>query len=163
MPEFDEEKQMKLEAEQAAENGTGETIRRASLLSPHLILGAITQFIYTGVQVAIASLFIFYASEVGGFTDAWGSVLLALGQMCFTIGRFVGAILMRWFKAEHVTAAFSVGAMLFAILAVAVEAWQATYFLIIILFFESIMFPTNFALATKDLGRNYKYGAPIGM
>ncbi|KAI9498350.1 major facilitator superfamily domain-containing protein [Zychaea mexicana] len=156
IPEFDEEAQMRAESE-----ATGEVVRRASMKSPHLWLGAITQFIYTGNQVAIASMYIYYATIVGGYTDSFGSQLLALGQMCFTIGRFVGVILMRWFRADHLLAAYSVCAIIATICAVTVHTQQSTYTLMVILFFESIMFPTNFALGTRDLGRNYKYGAPI--
>ncbi|KAG2223058.1 hypothetical protein INT45_008259 [Circinella minor] len=156
IPEFDEEAQMKAEAA-----ATGEVVRRASMKSPHLWLGAITQFIYTGNQVAIASMFIYYATIVGDYSDSFSSQLLALGQMCFTIGRFVGVILMRWFRADHLLAFYSVGAIIATVCAIAVNTREATYTLMVILFFESIMFPTNFALATRDLGRNYKYGAPI--
>lgn len=156
IPEFDEEAQMEAEA-----SVTGEEIKRASLASPHLWLGAITQFVYTGNQVGIASMFIYYATIVGHKSDSFSSVLLALGQMCFTIGRFIGAALMRWFKAEHLLAAYAVAAIITTICAITINTPDTTYTLMIILFFESIMFPTNFALATKDLGRNYKYGAPL--
>ncbi|KAI9311623.1 major facilitator superfamily domain-containing protein [Dichotomocladium elegans] len=156
IPEFDEEAQMRAEAE-----ATDSQVRRASMLSPHLWFGAITQFVYTGNQVGIASLFIFYATIVGGYTDEFSAKLLALAQMCFTIGRFVGAALMRRFKAEHLLAGYAFAAIVATICAIAVNTHEATYTLMVILFFESIMFPTNFALGTKDLGRNYKYGAPI--
>ncbi|KAI9277126.1 major facilitator superfamily domain-containing protein [Phascolomyces articulosus] len=156
IPEFDEEAQMKAEAE-----AMGEVVRRASMKSPHLWLGAFTQFIYTGNQVAIASMFIYYGTIVGEYSNSFSSQLLALGQMCFTIGRFIGALLMRWFPAEKLLAFYSVGAIIATICAIAVNTREATYTLMVILFFESIMFPTNFALGTRDLGRNYKYGAPI--
>lgn len=156
IPEFDEEAQMEAEA-----NATGEEVKRASLASPHLWLGAITQFVYTGNQVGIASMFIYYATIVGGKSNSFAAVLLALGQMCFTIGRFIGAALMRWFKAEHLLAAYAVAAIITTICTITINTPDTTYTLMIILFFESIMFPTNFALATKDLGRNYKYGAPL--
>lgn len=158
IPEFDEEAQMMAEAA-----ATGEKVPRASLLSPHLILGAITQFIYTGVQVAIASMFIYYGSIVGGFEDSWSSVVLSLGQMCFTIGRFIGAALMRWIRADRLLAIYAVAALVTTIFVIAMHTSPTTYALMVILFFESIMFPTNFALATRDLGRNYKRGAPFGM
>ncbi|KAI7878867.1 MFS general substrate transporter [Lichtheimia hyalospora FSU 10163] len=156
IPEFDEEAQMEAEA-----NATGEQVKRASLASPHLWLGAITQFVYTGNQVGIASMFMYYATIVGNKSESFAAVLLALGQMCFTIGRFIGAALMRWFKAEHLLAAYAVAAIITTICTITINTPDTTYTLMIILFFESIMFPTNFALATKDLGRNYKYGAPL--
>lgn len=157
IPEFDEEAQMAAEAD-----ATGETVQRASMLSPHLWFGAITQFVYTGNQVGIASMFMYYATIVGGYENKFASELLALAQMCFTIGRFVGAGFMRWFKPAHILVFFSFAAIVSTICAIAVDTPQATYTLLVILFFESIMFPTNFSLATRDLGRNYKYGAPIG-
>lgn len=156
IPEFDEEAQMAAEGQ-----ASGELVRRASFFSPHLWLGAVTQFIYTGVQVAIASMFMFYSADVGKFPDHYGSMLLALAQMCFTIGRFIGAALFRYFRPDRILAFFAFGAILATIFAIAMTTHETTYALMVILFFESIMFPTNFALATRDLGRYYKYGAPI--
>lgn len=154
IPEVDEEALMAAEAEE-----TGEVIRRASLKSPHLLLGAFTEFMYTGAQVAVASLFMFYASEVGHFPDSKGSILLSVGQGCFTIGRFLGAALLKKLRADHLMIAFSIGAIISTICVISMKTPNATYALLAVMFFESILFPTIFSLGTKDLGRNHKRGS----
>ncbi|KAF1803532.1 major facilitator superfamily domain-containing protein [Mucor lusitanicus] len=156
IPEVDEEKLMAAEAEE-----TGEVVRRASIFSPHLLLGAFTQFMYTGAQVALASMFLFYSSEVGHMPDARGSIMLSVGQACFTVGRFLGAILLKMFRPDYLMAVYAVGAIITNVFIIAMKTPETTYALIILLFFESVMFPTIFALGTKDLGRNHKRGSAL--
>jgi FHS family L-fucose permease-like MFS transporter len=158
IPEVDEEALM---AEEALE--TGETIRRASIFSPHLLLGAFTQFMYTGAQVAVASMFMFYASDVGHFPDSRGSILLSVGQGCFTVGRFIGALLLKKFRPDYLMAFFASGAIIANVFVIAMKTPETTYALLVVLFFESILFPTIFALGTKDLGRNHKRGSAMSM
>lgn len=140
---------------------TGEVVRRASIFSPHLLLGAFTQFMYTGAQVALASMFLFYSSEVGHMPDARGSIMLSVGQACFTVGRFLGAILLKMFRPDYLMAVYAVGAIITNVFIIAMKTPETTYALIILLFFESVMFPTIFALGTKDLGRNHKRGSAL--
>lgn len=156
IPEVDEEKLMAAEAEE-----TGEVARRASLFSPHLLLGAFTQFMYTGAQVALASMFLFYSSEVGHMNDSKGSIMLSVGQACFTVGRFLGAILLKMFRPDYLMSVYAVCAIITNVFVIAMKTPDTTYALIILLFFESVMFPTIFALGTKDLGRNHKRGSAM--
>ncbi|KAI8883019.1 L-fucose:H+ symporter permease [Backusella circina FSU 941] len=156
IPEVNEEELMATEVGE-----TSVTVRRASLFSPHLLLGAFTQFMYTGAQVALASLFIFYATEVGHFTDAYSSRLLSYGQLCFTVGRFAGAALMRVVRADHIMSVFAVCAVITNIFIIAMKTTATPYALLVLMFFESIMFPTIFSLGTKDLGRNHKRGSAL--
>lgn len=154
IPEIDEEAVMAAESRE-----TGELIRRASLYSPHLILGGIAQFLYVGAQVGVASLFLFYASDVGKISDSKGSILLSVALACFTIGRFVGIGLLKKFKPEHLLTAFTLGAIITLIFIIVMKTPNTTYALLVLMFFESIMFPTIFSLGTKDLGRNHKRGS----
>lgn len=154
IPEVDEEALM---AEESAKTGT--VARRASLLSPHLLFGAFAQFMYTGAQVCVASMFMFYASDVGHFPDSKGSILLSVGQACFTVGRILGAILMSKYRADHLMVIYSAGAIISNIFVIAMKTETTTYALLVVMFFESILFPTIFSLGTKDLGRNHKRGS----
>ncbi|KAI8646111.1 major facilitator superfamily domain-containing protein [Parasitella parasitica] len=156
VPEVDEETLMAAEAEE-----TGEVVRRASIFSPHLLLGAFTQFMYTGAQVALASMFMFYSSEVGHMPDSRGSIMLSVGQACFTVGRFLGAILLKIFRPDYLMAVYAAGAIITNVFIIAIKTPETTYALIVLLFFESVMFPTIFALSTKDLGRNHKRGSAL--
>ena len=156
IPEVDEEAIM---AAEAAE--TGEVIRRASLFSPHLLLGALALFMYTGAQVAVASMFMFYGAEVSGFPDNKSAILLSVGQGCFTIGRFLGAGMFKFFRADHLMIVFSTCAIISNIVVIVLKVPNATYALLALMFFESILFPTIFSLGSRDLGRNHKRGSAI--
>ncbi|CAO3626802.1 unnamed protein product [Cunninghamella blakesleeana] len=156
IPEVDEDAIL---ASEAAEND--QIAKCASIWSPHLILGFITEFLYTGTQVGIASMFLYYSNIVGKMDDQFGAILLAVSQGCFTIGRFVGAGLLRKFKAEHLMAVYSACAVIVCIFVIAMSTPSTTYCLLIIMFFESIMFPSIFALATKGLGHNHKRGSSL--
>ncbi|EFQ31104.1 glucose/galactose transporter [Colletotrichum graminicola M1.001] len=97
-----------------------------------LFHAAFAQFCYTGAQVAIAGFFINYVTERRPNTDsALGSKLLAGAQAAFAVGRFVG----------HGDIGM---AMLY-----------------IVLFFESICFPTIVALGMRGLGRHSKRGSGV--
>lgn len=156
IPEVNEEASMAAEAKES-----GEVFRRASLYSPHLILGFIAQFLYVGGQVAVASLFLFHTNEIGNFSDSTGSILLSVGLGCFTIGRFAGIALLKKFRPEHLLAAFTFGALVTLIVIITVKTPNSTYALLVLMFFESIMFPNIFSLGTKDLGRNHKRGSAL--
>lgn len=140
---------------------SGEILRRCSLVSPHLLLGSFTMFMYVGAQVSVASMFMFYTSEVGHMPDSRGSILLSVGMACFTIGRFVSALLIKKFRANHVMAVFSIGAIIANVFVIAMKTPATSYALLVIFFFMSVMFPTIFSLGTRDLGRNHKRGSAM--
>lgn len=154
IPEVDEDAIIAAEAEE-----TGEVARRATLYSPHLLLGAFAQFMYTGAQVAVASMFIFYGNEVGRKPDSYSSIMLSVGLACFTVGRFIGALLLKRYRADYILAIFSLGDVITLIFVIAMKTPPTFYALLVVLFFESIQFPTIFALGTRDLGRNHKRGS----
>lgn len=157
IPEVDEEAIMAEDTK-----NTGEIARRAHLYSPHILLGSLTMFMYVGAQVSVASMFMFYTAEVGQMADSKGSIILSIGMACFTVGRFVSAILLKKFRADHLMAAFSVGAIIATVFVIAMKTPATSYALLVVLFFESTMFPTIFSLGTKDLGRNHKRGSAMG-
>ncbi|KAJ3949847.1 uncharacterized protein N0V96_000979 [Colletotrichum fioriniae] len=95
-----------------------------------LFHASFAQFCYTGAQVAIAGFFINYVTERRENTDnALGSKLLAGAQAAFAIGRFAG------------------------------KGDTGMAMLYIVLFFESICFPTIVALGMRGLGRHSKRGS----
>ena len=122
--------------------------------------GVIAQFFYVAAQVGIAALFINYCAEAGiGIDNAKAAYLLSISLALFTAGRFVGTALMR-------KVAPNILLMIFALINIALCAvvvwgsnWLSVYSLMAVFFFESIMFPTIFALGVKDLGHHTKKGS----
>lgn len=118
------------------------------------------QFCYTGAQVAIASSFITYATKTRAGTSAGlGSKLFAGAQAAFTIGRFGGSALMRFVRPRWVFLVFLTMCIVFSAPAITHGGNAGVSFLYVVLFFESVCFPTIVALGMRGLGRHTKRGS----
>jgi FHS family L-fucose permease-like MFS transporter len=124
------------------------------------------QFCYTGAQVAIAGAFINYVTEtrrgngpngLTGNDDA--ARFLAGAQGAFTLGRFGGSALMKFIKPRLVFFAFMTMCIIFIIPAITEDGNAGMSMLFIVLFFESIIFPTIVALGMRGLGKYSKRGS----
>ena len=133
------------------------------LQRPRFAFGALGIFIYVGGEVAIGSLLVNYlmqadtlkvAAQTAGelVTFYWGGAM---------VGRFIGAWVLRQFPPSLVlaTAAACVGMLLITSgLTVGTVSGVA---LIAIGFFNSIMFPTIFSLASEGLGERAAEGSGV--
>jgi len=123
------------------------------------------QFCYTGAQVAIAGAFINYVTETrvtrnGRLTDSSeASKFLAGAQGAFTLGRFIGSALMKYVKPRWVFFAFLTLVIIFLIPTITERGNTGMSMLFIVLFFESIIFPTIVALGMRGLGKYSKRGS----
>ena len=130
--------------------------RKALSLWRHrnLVLGVPAIFIYLIAEIGVANLFINFVSQpdIAAITHEQASRYLALLWGGMMVGRFLGSLLMQRFAAEHVLAAFSVGALLVMLVTVFADGPAAMWSLILVGFFHSIMFPTIFTLGIKGLG-----------
>ena len=120
----------------------------------------IAQFFYVAAQVGIAALFINYCTEASStITNAEASYFLSISLMLFTLGRFAGTALMKRIAPNKLLTIYSVINILLCAIVVFGEGIFSVYSLMAVFFFESIMFPTIFALGVKNLGHNTKKGA----
>jgi FHS family L-fucose permease-like MFS transporter len=126
-----------------------------------LFHAAFAQFCYTGAQVAIASYCINYFVYVrpGKVSDETGAKLFSGAQAAFTVGRFIGTILMKFIKPRKVFLVFLACCIIFIIPAITHGGITGTSMVFIVLFFESICFPTIVALGMRGLGRHTKRGS----
>ncbi|HEU0064108.1 MAG TPA: glucose/galactose MFS transporter, partial [Flavisolibacter sp.] len=126
----------------------------------HFLWAVAAQFFYVAAQVGIAALFINYCTEHGvGISNKNASFLLSASLLLFTIGRFTGTALMDIVAPNKLLAIYSCCNLILCIIVVLVKGMLSIYCLMAVFFFESIMFPTIFALGVKDLGDNTKKGA----
>lgn len=117
----------------------------------------VTQFFYVAAQVGIAALFINYCTEPGNNIDnAKAAYLLGVAMVLFTVGRFVGTGLMKFISPNKLLTIFALVNIGLCAVVVLGLGTISIYALITIFFFESIMFPTIFALGIKDLGHHTK-------
>ncbi|MBI1266229.1 MAG: L-fucose:H+ symporter permease [Cryomorphaceae bacterium] len=73
----------------------------------------------------------------------WGSAM---------IGRFVGAWLTSRFRPAHVLRVFAFGAIALVLLSISTSGFLAMFSILLVGFFNSIMFPTIFTLSLDGLG-----------
>ncbi|OAQ69855.1 l-fucose permease [Pochonia chlamydosporia 170] len=125
-----------------------------------LFHAAFAQFCYTGAQVAIASFFINYATATRpGTSDSLGSKFFAGAQAAFAIGRFTGVGLMKYVRPRWVFLAFISCCVIFLCPSLTQRGNTGMSMLYVVLFFESICFPTIVALGMRGLGRHTKRGS----
>jgi FHS family L-fucose permease-like MFS transporter len=126
----------------------------------HFVWAVIAQFVYVGAQVGIAALFINYCIEADGtITAQQASNLLGTSLLLFTIGRFTGSALMKKFAPNKLLMLYAIINMLLCVVVVYLKGAVSVYALMAVFFFESIMFPTIFAMGVKDLGHHTKKGS----
>lgn len=126
----------------------------------HFVWAVAAQFFYVAAQVGIAALFINYCTEKGlGISNEEASYLLSISLVLFTVGRFTGTALMKKIAPHRLLALYALINVVLCAVVVWVVGWLSVYALMAVFFFESIMFPTIFALGVKNLGVYTKKGA----
>ena len=138
-------------AEQTESNHDGKT---SVWQYKHMVLGTIGIFCYVGAEVAIGSLMVNVLEHTAGLDHDKAARYLSIYWGGAMVGRFIGAGLMNKIapnKYLAFNASMAVGLLMLAIAAGggAVTQWS----LLLIGFFNSIMFPTIFSLGTKGLGK----------
>jgi len=135
---------------------------------PMFLFGLFALFCYEVAEIAIASFYINYATENNmaqwistSIKELSGtslhphfvaSIVLSTGLFLFMCGRFAGSWIMRMIRAEKVLFACALGTVAMTTLVlmdIRIVSFVAS---ILIFVFESIMFPTIFALSIKGLG-----------
>lgn len=122
----------------------------------HLVFGAAGIFCYVGAEVSIGSLLVSVLGYLKGLDHASAAKYLSFYWGGAMVGRFLGSAIMTKIAPNRYLAFNATAAV--ALLGVAMLAGKAgadiaMWALLAIGFFNSIMFPTIFSLATKGLGR----------
>jgi FHS family L-fucose permease-like MFS transporter len=126
----------------------------------HLFHAAFAQFCYTGAQVAIAGFFINYAEYTRPNTPPHiGAKFFAGAQAAFAVGRFAGVSLMKFFRPRLVFLGFLTMCIIFVGPSITQRQDTGIVMLYMVLFFESVCFPTIVALGMRGLGRHTKRGS----
>ncbi|HHK6022461.1 TPA: sugar MFS transporter [Neisseria subflava] len=122
----------------------------------HLVLGAAGIFCYVGAEVSIGSLLVNVLGYLKGLDHASAAKYLSFYWGGAMVGRFLGSAIMAKIAPNRYLAFNATAAVVLlgvAMLAGKASADVAMWALLAIGFFNSIMFPTIFSLATKGLGR----------
>jgi FHS family L-fucose permease-like MFS transporter len=138
----------------------GEHAGRKLFQHGHFVWAIVAQFFYVAAQVGIAALFINYCTDKNvGINNEHAAYLLSGSLVLFTAGRFAGTALMKIIAPNKLLALYAIINVFLCFIVVAASGIISVYSLMAIFFFESIMFPTIFALGVKNLGIYTKKGA----
>ena len=116
------------------------------------LFGLVALFAYVAAQTGVNSFFINYVTEASTtITNQQAALMLSFGGMgLFLVGRLLGTWLMNYLPAPHLLLICALGAIL-CMIGVIWGGIIGLIALIITYLFESIMFPTIFALALQGL------------
>jgi len=158
LPEITEEA-----LEEELELTVGETKRDEPFLKQYrCIFGFVAQMAYVGAQVAVASLVVNFISEQGvGVSKSTASLMFSFCQLTFTVGRFVGVVLLKWIDPALLLAIYGSMCCIWSLTVALTSGWTGIATLYLLFFFESICYPTIFTLGTKNLGVHTKRGSGL--
>jgi MFS transporter, FHS family, L-fucose permease len=143
------------------EKGSGESGGFLKLFAyPRFLFGVMAQFFYVAAQVGVWSFTIRYTQHaVPKIPITSAADILFWSQFSFMIGRFVGTALMGRINPDRLMAIYAGIAVILTLIAALVGGWTGVMCLAATSFFMSIMFPTIFAGAIRDLGPLTKSGS----
>lgn len=113
-----------------------------------LLPGTFGIFCYVGAEIAIASLLVNYLvrPEITGLGYAAAGKLVSVYWGLALVGRFAGVALLRRYRPDRLLTLYASAAIALAALSIGSSGWLAAGSILAIGFFNSIMFPTVFAL-----------------
>jgi FHS family L-fucose permease-like MFS transporter len=137
-----------------AQHPPGQKVNDSIWKHPNLIFGAIAIFVYVGAEVSIGSFLVNYFSqpEIGGLTEKVAASFVAFYWGGAMVGRFIGSALLQKMKTGGLLATCAVCAAGLVALSMLTTGQFAMYSIILVGFFNSIMFPSIFTLGVAELG-----------
>jgi MFS transporter, FHS family, L-fucose permease len=137
-----------------AQHKVGEKVNDSIWRHPNLIFGAIAIFVYVGGEVSIGSFLVNYFSqpEIGGLTEKLAASLVAFYWGGAMVGRFIGSALLQKVSTRGLLGICAVCAAALVAISMLTTGHFAMYSIILVGFFNSIMFPSIFTLGVAELG-----------
>ena len=137
-----------------AQHKVGEKVNDSIWKHPNLIFGAIAIFVYVGAEVSIGSFLVNYFSqpEIGGLTEKVAASFVAFYWGGAMVGRFIGSALLQKMKTGGLLGVCAICAAGLVTISMLTSGHFAMYSIILVGFFNSIMFPSIFTLGIAELG-----------
>jgi MFS transporter, FHS family, L-fucose permease len=144
----------KLPKIEQAERRPSEKINDSIWKHPNLLFGALAIFAYVGAEVSIGSFMVSYFSQpdIAGLAPQ-----VAAGYVSFywggaMIGRFIGAGVLQRVKTGYLLGVCAICSATLVTVSILTGGHVAMWSMIAVGFFNSIMFPSIFALGVAELG-----------
>jgi len=137
-----------------AQHQIGEKVNDSVWRHWNLIFGAIAIFVYVGAEVSIGSFLVNYFSqpEIGGLTEKVAASYVAFYWGGAMVGRFIGSGLLQKMKTGQLLGICAVCAAALVTISMISSGHFAMWSIILVGFFNSIMFPSIFTLGVAELG-----------
>ncbi len=144
----------KLPTIEHAQHKVGEKVNDSIWNHPNLIFGAIAIFVYVGAEVSIGSFLVNYFTEpsIGGLTEKVAASFVAFYWGGAMIGRFIGSGLLQKVRTGTLLGICAICAAALVAISMLTNGHVAMYSIILVGFFNSIMFPSIFTLGVAELG-----------
>ena len=114
------------------------------------ILGVLAQILYVGAQIMCWTYIYQYAEAIGMDSVTAGYYQMA-AFVLFTVGRAIGTYLLRFIGSGKLLMLFALLAMSFVLGTIFIKGFFGLYALVGVSFCMSLMFPTIYGIALKDL------------
>jgi FHS family L-fucose permease-like MFS transporter len=137
-----------------AQHKVGEKVGDSIWKHPNLVFGAIAIFVYVGAEVSIGSFLVNYFSqpEIGGLTEKVAASFVAFYWGGAMVGRFIGSGLLQKVKTGSLLGICAICASALVGISMLTNGHMAMWSIILVGFFNSIMFPSIFTLGVAELG-----------
>ncbi len=133
----------------------GETDPKTSLWKyRHLVLGAIGIFVYVGGEVSIGSFLINYFTQknIGNISEVAAAGFVAYYWGGAMVGRFIGSAILQKVETRIVLGIAAAAACTLVVISMLTVGHVAMWSIILVGFFNSVMFPSIFTLGIAKLG-----------
>jgi FHS family L-fucose permease-like MFS transporter len=129
----------------------------------NLIFGAVAIFTYVGAEVSIGSFLVNYLGlpEIAGLSASAAAGFVSIYWGGAMIGRFLGSALLQRIDAGRLLAIYAIAAAALVTFSMLGGGHPAMWSMILVGFFNSIMFPTIFTLGVAELGAFTARGSGI--
>ena len=126
---------------------------------PRYAFGVVAQFFYVGVQISVWTWTISYVMTNLGLDEASASGYYLIAIISFIVCRWICTALMKYIDPAIMMAIFAIGGIVFSLGTIYLPTNQSVWCLVAISACMSLMFPTIYGIALKDLGEEVKVGA----
>jgi FHS family L-fucose permease-like MFS transporter len=124
------------------------------LRHPHVLFGVLGIFFYVGAEVSIGSAMVNYLSmpDIGHVSEQQAAYYTSLYWGGAMVGRFLGSWLMAFLPPRRLLSLFAAVNVLLVLTTMLSHGQVAVVSVIVVGLFNSIMFPTIFALGIERMG-----------
>ncbi len=140
-----------------------ETAKDSVWRHPWLLMGALGIFLYVGAEVSIGSFLVNYLGlpQIMAMPEQTAAKYVGLYWGGAMIGRFIGAWVLQWLRTGLVLGYAAAGACLLVIVSMLSHGPTAMVTILLVGFFNSVMFPSIFTLGLANLGPMTSKGSSL--